>query len=110
MAIILVTCRSIAIEKLPNSPSMTKRGGLEPSTLITAWPVLQNLNRLGSNNAADMVAVEQPIQKYGDGAEIEHITPLRSKRIAQEQVLQNQQTGQIPKPIQSRISLLKAFR
>ena len=46
---------------------MTKRGGLEPSTLITAWPVLQSLNRLGSNNAADMVAVEQPIQKYGDG-------------------------------------------
>ena len=72
MAMILVTCRSIAIEKLrkansPNSPSMTKRGGLEPSTLITAWPVLQNLNRLGSNNAADMVAVGQPIQKYGDG-------------------------------------------
>ena len=88
---------------------MTKRGGLEPSTLITAWPVLQNLNRLGSNNAADMVAVEQSIQKYGDGG-IEYITPLRSKRIAQEQVLRNQQTGQIPKPIQSRISLLKAFR
>ena len=66
MAMILVTCRSIAIEKLrkaPNSPSMTKRGGLEPSTLITAWLVLQNLNRLGSNNAADMVAVGQPIQK-----------------------------------------------
>ena len=88
---------------------MTKRGGLEPSTLITAWPVLQNLNRLGSNNAADMVAVGQPIQKYGDGG-IEHITPLRSKRIAQEQVLRHQQTGQIPKPIQSIISLLKAFR
>lgn len=46
---------------------MTKRGGLEPSTLITAWSVLQNLNRLGSNNAADIVAVGQPIQKYGDG-------------------------------------------
>ena len=52
---------------------MTKRGGLEPSTLITAWPVLQNLNRLGSNNAVDMVAVEQPIQKYGDGG-IEYST------------------------------------
>ena len=56
-----------------------------------------------------MVAVEQSIQKYGDGG-IEYITPLRSKRITQEQVLRNQQTGQIPKPIQSRISLLKAFR
>jgi len=32
-----------------------------------AWLVLQNLTRLGSNNVADMVAVEQPIQTDGDG-------------------------------------------
>ena len=44
--------------------------------------------------------LDSPSKKYGDGG-IECITPLRSKRIAQEQVLRNQQTGQIPKPIQS---------
>ena len=45
---------------------MTKRGRLESRALM-AWLVPQNLTRLGSNNVADVVAVEQPIQKDGDG-------------------------------------------
>ena len=45
---------------------MTKRGRLESRTLM-AWLVPQNLNRLGSNNVADVVAVEKPIQKDNDG-------------------------------------------
>ena len=44
---------------------MTKRGRLESRTLM-AWLVPQNLNRLGSNNMADVVAVEKPIQKDSD--------------------------------------------
>ena len=32
-----------------------------------AWLVPQNLTRLGSNNVADMVAVEKPIEKDSDG-------------------------------------------
>ena len=48
---------------------MTKLGRLESRTLM-AWLVPQNLTsdtRLGSNNVADVVAVEKPIQKDGEG-------------------------------------------
>ena len=45
---------------------MTKRGRLETRTLM-AWLVSQNLTRLGSNNVADVLAVEKPIQNDSDG-------------------------------------------
>ena len=47
---------------------MTKRGRLESiARTLMAWLVPQNLTRLGSNNVADIVVVEKPIQKDSDG-------------------------------------------